>query len=91
MVQRLVARGDTVIVVEHHLDVIKCADHVLELGPDAGPGGGHLIFAGTPEELAARPESSTGAFLADVLPRAGKAPGRRRGGRVSSGLEESAP
>ncbi|MDA0374422.1 MAG: excinuclease ABC subunit UvrA [Planctomycetota bacterium] len=91
VVQRLVARGDTVIVVEHHLDVIKCADHVLELGPDAGPGGGHLIFAGTPEELAARPESSTGAFLADVLPRAGKAPGRRRGGRVSSGLEESAP
>jgi excinuclease ABC subunit A len=64
---RLVDLGNTVIVVEHNLDVIKTADWVVDLGPEAGPHGGQLVAEGTPEDLAAAPDSHTGAVLAPVL------------------------
>ena len=67
VLQRLVERGDSVIVVEHHLDVVKSADHVVELGPGAGPKGGYVIFEGTPEAMAVAPQSVTGPFLARAL------------------------
>ncbi|HQW29330.1 MAG TPA: excinuclease ABC subunit A, partial [Verrucomicrobiales bacterium] len=65
--ERLVAAGDSVIVIEHNLDVIKCADHVIDLGPEAGAGGGEVVVRGTPEEVAACGKSHTGSFLRDVL------------------------
>jgi excinuclease ABC subunit A len=67
VLDKLVARGDSVIVIEHHLDVIKCADHVIELGPEGGEGGGRVVVAGTPEEVAARAQSHTGRFLKERL------------------------
>ncbi len=63
VIQRLVDRGNTVLVVEHNQDVIRAADHVIDLGPEGGSGGGELICAGTPEEIAACPASSTGKYL----------------------------
>jgi excinuclease ABC subunit A len=67
--------GNTVIIIEHHLDVIKAADWVIDLGPGAGESGGSLIVAGTPEEVAAHPESKTGRFLMEKLSvQAGKEP-----------------
>jgi len=67
VLQRLVDGGNTVIVIEHHLDVIKGADWVIDLGPQGGARGGELIAAGTPETVAACAESLTGQFLKDVL------------------------
>ena len=67
---RLVDGGNTVVVIEHNLDVIKTADHVIDIGPDGGDGGGRLVAAGTPEQVAAVRDSHTGLFLADILPRA---------------------
>ena len=66
VLDRLVASGNTVIVVEHNLDVIRVADHVIDLGPDGGPGGGLVVASGTPEEVAAS-GSVTGGFLAAAL------------------------
>jgi excinuclease ABC subunit A len=60
---RLVDAGHTVLVIEHHLDVIKTADHVIDLGPEGGHGGGAVVVTGTPEEVAACRSSYTGAFL----------------------------
>ena len=60
----LIERGHTIVVVEHNLDVIRSADWVIDLGPEAGDEGGHLVFEGTPERLAACPESHTGRWLA---------------------------
>ncbi len=68
VLDRLVDAGDTVIVIEHNLDVIKRADHVIDLGPEGGLGGGRVIAAGTPEKLAAVAESYTGQYLKLVLP-----------------------
>jgi excinuclease ABC subunit A len=68
VLDRLVDAGDTVVVIEHNLDVIKRADHVIDLGPEGGLGGGRVIAAGTPEELAAVEESHTGQYLKPVLP-----------------------
>ncbi|MGF1599967.1 MAG: excinuclease ABC subunit UvrA [Acidimicrobiales bacterium] len=65
---RLVDQGNTVLVIEHNLDVVKTADHIIDLGPDGGDGGGTVIATGTPEEVAAVPASHTGRFLAKVLP-----------------------
>jgi len=65
----LVDDGATVIVIEHHMDVIKSADWIIDLGPDGGALGGHLVAQGTPEEIAANPKSHTGLFLRDVLPK----------------------
>jgi len=59
----LVAKGNTVVVIEHNLDVIKCADYIIDLGPEGGSGGGRIVAAGTPEEVAAVKESHTGRYL----------------------------
>ena len=67
VLHRLPDEGHTVVVVEHHLDVIASADHVIELGPVGGPDGGHLIFEGTPEQLAADETTATGPYLRQVL------------------------
>jgi excinuclease ABC subunit A len=64
---KLVDQGNTVVVIEHNLDVIRCADHVIDLGPEGGAGGGRLVASGTPEELAASQSSITGAFLRPLL------------------------
>jgi excinuclease ABC subunit A len=64
---RLVDAGHTVVVIEHHLDVIKRADWVIDLGPGAGADGGRVVAAGTPEALAQISESATGRFLREVL------------------------
>ena len=63
----LLRRGHTVIIIEHNLDVIKCADHIIDLGPEGGDKGGHLVIAGTPEQVAACPESYTGRYLKDKI------------------------
>lgn len=64
---RLVARGHTLVVIEHNMDVIKCADYLIDLGPDGGENGGHVVAQGTPEEVAATPGSATGSYLKTVL------------------------
>jgi excinuclease ABC subunit A len=64
---RLVASGNTVVVIEHNLDVIKTADHVIDLGPEGGEAGGEVVVAGTPEQVAQHPDSHTGAFLLKLL------------------------
>ncbi|MFJ6621669.1 excinuclease ABC subunit UvrA [Kitasatospora sp. NPDC091335] len=64
----LVEKGNTVIVIEHNLDVIKTADWVVDMGPEGGSGGGSVVAEGTPEQIAAVPESHTGKFLRDILP-----------------------
>jgi excinuclease ABC subunit A len=74
---RLVEAGHTVLVIEHHLDVIKCADYVVDLGPEGGHRGGELVACGTPEEVAETPGSHTGQFLRALLPP------RRRGAAVA--------
>ncbi len=66
---RLVDAGNTVIVIEHNLDVIKTADWILDLGPEGGPGGGHLVAAGTPERVARARGSHTGRSLLQALQR----------------------
>lgn len=67
--QKLVAAGHSLLVLEHNLDVIKCADWVIDLGPDAGASGGRLVATGTPETIAANGQSFTGQFLRTVLPK----------------------
>jgi excinuclease ABC subunit A len=74
VLDRLVAAGNTVVVIEHNLDVIKTADHVIDIGPEGGDGGGRIVATGTPEEVAPVKESYTGRFLTELLP---KAPARR--------------
>jgi excinuclease ABC subunit A len=79
VLQRLVDAGNSVVVIEHNLDVIKVADRIIDLGPEGGEEGGRLIASGTPEQVAAVAESYTGQFLAGLLPaRAPAAPRRRR-------------
>jgi excinuclease ABC subunit A len=67
VLHRLRDHGNTVVVIEHNLDVIKTADWVIDLGPEGGDGGGRLLAAGTPEDIAAYPDSHTGRFLKPVL------------------------
>ncbi|MDZ7577599.1 MAG: excinuclease ABC subunit UvrA [Candidatus Nanopelagicales bacterium] len=67
VLQSLVDKGNTVIVIEHNLDVIKTADWVIDLGPEGGSGGGHVVGVGTPEQIAALPGSHTGVYLARTL------------------------
>ena len=67
VLQRLVDAGNTVVVIEHHLDVIKNADHIIDLGPGAGDEGGYVIATGTPEEVAQEKSSATGQYLSRVL------------------------
>ena len=67
VLQRLVDAGNTVVVIEHNLDVIKCADHLIDLGPEGGDGGGTIVCTGTPEEVAVCPASFTGQYLKRML------------------------
>ena len=67
VLQALVEAGNTVLVIEHNLDVIKTADHIIDLGPEGGDGGGYVVAAGTPEDVAQVPESYTGQYLKDYL------------------------
>ena len=67
VLQRLVEGGNTVVVIEHNLDVIKTADHIIDLGPEGGDGGGQVVCTGTPEEVAACPNSYTGQYLKKML------------------------
>ena len=69
VLQRLVDAGNTVIVIEHHLDVIKNADYVIDLGPGAGDRGGYIVATGTPEQIAQEKSSATGQYLARMLPK----------------------
>lgn len=67
VLQKLVDAGNTVLVIEHNLDVIKTSDHIIDLGPEGGDGGGRILICGTPEEVAACPESYTGQYLKRIL------------------------
>ena len=69
VLEKLVDAGNTVLVIEHNLDVIKMADRVLDMGPEGGDGGGTVVAYGTPEQVARVQESYTGQFLRDVLAR----------------------
>ena len=67
ILQRIVNNTDTVVVIEHNLDVIKSADYIIDLGPDGGSGGGQVVATGTPEEVANVKNSYTGEFLKKIL------------------------
>ncbi len=67
VLMRLVDMGNTMVVIEHNLDIIKSADHIIDLGPEGGPGGGYIIASGTVEEIAQNEQSSTGYFLKKIL------------------------
>jgi excinuclease ABC subunit A len=71
VLQRLVDQGNSVVVIEHNLDVIKTADWIVDLGPDGGVRGGEIVAEGTPEDVAREPRSFTGQYLAPMLERAG--------------------
>jgi excinuclease ABC subunit A len=81
VLQRLVDQGNSVVVIEHNLDVIKTADRLIDMGPEGGEEGGYLIAAGTPEEVAGEPDSATGGFLARLVepkPKKRRSAGRKR-------------
>ena len=67
VLNRLTDEGNTVVVIEHNLDVIKCADHIIDLGPEGGSGGGTIVATGTPEEVANCEKSFTGQYLKKML------------------------
>jgi len=67
VLQALVYAGNSILVIEHNLDVIKVADHIIDLGPEGGSGGGRIIATGTPEEVAKNPDSYTGQYLKRML------------------------
>jgi excinuclease ABC subunit A len=79
VLHELVETGNTVVVIEHNLEVIKTADWIIDMGPEGGDGGGEVVAAGTPEQIAANPRSYTGIFLKQVM--------GRRGGRVGQAAE----
>tara|TARA_Y100000588_G_scaffold394128_1_gene513000 strand:- start:1133 stop:2974 length:1842 start_codon:yes stop_codon:yes gene_type:complete len=81
VLQRLADGGNTVVVIEHHLDVIKSADHIIDLGPKGGDRGGALVAEGTPEEIAQNPDSATGLYLLPLLEAAGTLAKPKRKGR----------
>ena len=67
IIDRIVDNGDSVVVIEHNLDVIKCADYIIDLGPDGGDKGGNIVATGTPEEVAKVKNSYTGQYLKKIL------------------------
>jgi excinuclease ABC subunit A len=76
---RLVDQGNTVLVIEHNLDVVKTADWIIDLGPEGGSGGGMVVCEGAPEDIAGHPSSHTGRFLAPMLQRTAARPPARAG------------
>ncbi len=88
VLHRLRDHGNTVVIIEHNLDVIKTADWLVDLGPEGGSGGGQIIATGTPEEVAEAPGSYTGMFLKPLLTRA--AGGRSKKGAVRKGKKKAA-
>jgi excinuclease ABC subunit A len=77
VLERLRDHGNTVVIIEHNLDVIKRADWILDLGPEGGSGGGEIVAEGTPEDIANNPRSHTGRFLKPLLtPRPAQQPAR---------------
>jgi len=87
VLQGLVDKGNTVIVIEHNLDVIKNADWIIDMGPEGGNGGGRIVAEGTPEQVATVAESHTGRFLGPVLERSARTPGRATGAEVTRGSD----
>ena len=85
MLGRLVDAGNSVVVIEHNLDVIKTADWLVDLGPEGGEGGGEIVATGTPEEVAAVAGSYTGSFLAELV-----VPAKRKRGRGKHGFPVAA-
>lgn len=83
VINRLADKGNTVVVIEHNLDMIKSADWIIDLGPEGGDDGGRIVAAGTPEELAGHPTSYTGQYLAQIL----KGVGKTRGGKKTKGRQ----
>ena len=71
VLQQLVDAGNTVVVIEHNLEVIKCADHIIDLGPEGGDKGGQIVFSGTPEEIVKCKQSYTGHYLKPLLNKKG--------------------
>lgn len=69
ILNKLVDKGNTVLLIEHNLDIIKCADHVIDIGPEGGVGGGKVVATGTPEQVASNPKSHTGHYLKKILKR----------------------
>jgi excinuclease ABC subunit A len=87
VLHRLVEHGNTVVVIEHNLDVLKTADWIVDLGPEGGDKGGFVIAEGTPEELAVQPDSATGQYLRRILEKKGRLNGAvkaRRPARTSA-------
>jgi excinuclease ABC subunit A len=82
VLHELVEQGNTVVVIEHNLEVIKTADWIIDLGPEGGDGGGEIVAAGTPEDVVREKRSYTGAFLKPVLAR--RVAGRKRGAGVEA-------
>ncbi len=78
VLHELVESGNTVVVIEHNLEVIKTADWVIDLGPEGGDGGGEIVAAGTPEDIVREKRSYTGQFLKPVLARGGVARKKKR-------------
>ena len=86
MLHELVDQGNTMIVIEHNLEVVKTADWIVDMGPEGGDGGGEVVAAGTPEQIARNPKSYTGHYLKPVLARKG---GEAQRGGVGAGASTS--
>ncbi|MBQ1747313.1 MAG: hypothetical protein II041_01370, partial [Bacteroidales bacterium] len=67
VLQKIVDKGNTIIVIEHNLDVLKSVDYLIDMGPEGGQGGGRIIAEGTPEQIAVNPASVTGEYLKEIL------------------------
>ena len=78
VLHELADQGNTVVVIEHNLDVVKTADWILDFGPEGGDGGGEIVAQGSPEDVAANPKSWTGKYLAELLNRHRERSGARR-------------
>jgi excinuclease ABC subunit A len=85
VLQMFASAGNTVVIIEHNLDVIKTADHVIDLGPEGGDRGGEVVACGTPEEVARNPRSYTGRFLRKVLNGGKVLPVEEPSGRAAGG------
>jgi excinuclease ABC subunit A len=96
VLHRLVDAGNSVVVIEHNLDVIKTSDRLIDMGPEGGDEGGMVVATGTPEEVAAVPTSYTGQFLVDLVtpaePKVSRGKGKGKGkGKAKAGTNGSAP